>query len=111
MSTAAGHLMTAYASAYPDPAISAPAMTAIALVVVACLAGWLVLVLRAARVPGAPAGQPARQPEAVARPAGLAEAGTPAGPVPQPGTSVPRPSAEDEGTGQPVPRQRIAVGP
>jgi ABC-type nickel/cobalt efflux system permease component RcnA len=35
------------ASAYPDSAISAWMMTVIALVMVACLAAWLILVFRA----------------------------------------------------------------
>lgn len=51
-----------YASAYPNSAISAGAMTAIALVMVAVLACWLVMVYVAAREPRKPR-LPGQQPE------------------------------------------------
>lgn len=40
-----------FASAYPDSAISAGAMAAIALVAAGCLAAWLIMVFLAARTP------------------------------------------------------------
>lgn len=43
-----------YASAYPNSAISAGAMTAIAVVMVGVLTFWLVMVYIAAREPGKP---------------------------------------------------------
>ncbi len=60
-----------YASAYPNSDISAGAMTAIAVVAVAALACWLVMVYVAAREPRKPrlTGQP---PEPGGVPAGAA---------------------------------------
>jgi hypothetical protein len=59
-----------YASAYPNSDISAGAMTAIAVVAVAALACWLIMVYVAAREPRKPrpTGQPA---ESGGAPAGM----------------------------------------
>jgi hypothetical protein len=63
-----------YASAYPNSDISAGAMAAIAIVTVAALACWLIMVYVAAREPRKPppAGQQA-EPATVATPDALTE--------------------------------------
>ncbi len=63
------------ATAYPNPAISAWAMTAIALVAVGTLTFWLIMVYIAAREPRKPRGQQAGAGGglAVAAPDGTAE--------------------------------------
>jgi len=64
-----------YASAYPNSDISAGAMAAIAIVAVAALACWLVMVYVAAREPRKPrlTGQQAEPGTTVAAPGDLAE--------------------------------------
>jgi hypothetical protein len=63
-----------FASAYPNPALSAGAMIAIAFVVLATLACWLIMVFVAARPPRA---QHSRQAHGDATPAGPVQLAAP----------------------------------